>query len=51
MSIRDTSAQDRPVHTVPAVAASARRRRVLSIAVGAIASTATPRATSRTIIC
>ena len=37
MSIRDTSAQDRPVHTAPATAASANRRRVLSIAVAAIA--------------
>jgi HlyD family secretion protein len=37
MSIRDTSAQDRPVQTAPATVASANRRRVLSIAVGAIA--------------
>lgn len=36
MSIRDTSAQDRPVQTAPAAAASANRRRVLYIAVGAI---------------
>ena len=37
MSIRDTSAQDRPVQTAPATAASARRRRTLGIAAGAIA--------------
>lgn len=37
MSIRDTSAQDRPVQTAPATVASTRRRRVLAIAGGAIA--------------
>ena len=37
MSIRDTSAQDRPRHIDAAPAASARRRRVLFIAAGAIA--------------